>query len=462
ALIVGCSSSGGGPTVSDASDGPGPDTDPPADTGGADGEGGAGDAVGPAADGTGDAEPTDGARSDGDSTGGYRLHEWGLVTSVAASNGDYMAGLHHRHLGRPDFVHGLTYRGVSRERLQNGEAFLPEGVTQKIGDPAAYFYADRPTDVTIQLDIPSGYPMAWFPSAASQSPKMPSGGSVDLQKRGLDQLTDGSLTWNVQIGGTGNPTNSVPSESRWSSARGVASAAPVKNGSEVESFLYYAALATFSPPLKVKTEQRQGGRTNAFTFENRSSDRIPAVFFFDIHENEGRMRQPGAVPPGGRGQSRFSPAPKENPIPIPQLIDRARPKVTSALEGAGLTASEADAMFAALADQVVAKQGVRMFYILPQSAVDNVLPMKLSPSPDEHVRVFAGSVEILTPAMESSTVDAIEQAHRKGRDLAALADSGRFAEARFRRGCELVEGDTVQSWCYRQVDRLAETVRGTD
>ncbi len=67
------------------------------------------------------------------------------------------------------------------------------------------------------------------------------------------------------------------------------------------------------------------------------------------------------------------------------------------------------------------EEGLRVFYILPRTAVDSVLPMSVTPSPASLVRVFVGRVELLAPA----TRNALRAALASG-DTATLEKCGRF------------------------------------
>ena len=64
---------------------------------------------------------------------------------------------------------------------------------------------------------------------------------------------------------------------------------------------------------------------------------------------------------------------------------------------------------------------MRVFYILPQSSVDEVLPLSISPQPEKIVRVFVGRVEILAPWVREAIADALRDGQLK-----ILAQYGRF------------------------------------
>jgi hypothetical protein len=65
--------------------------------------------------------------------------------------------------------------------------------------------------------------------------------------------------------------------------------------------------------------------------------------------------------------------------------------------------------------------GARIIYIVPRPFVDSILPLTISPVPQEITRVFVGRIELVTPATEK----AVETAYASG-DQGTLAKYGRF------------------------------------
>ncbi len=92
------------------------------------------------------------------------------------------------------------------------------------------------------------------------------------------------------------------------------------------------------------------------------------------------------------------------------------------LTGAGLYPREAKAMIATWADTWF-EEGARLFYIVPQKAIDDVLPLDIAPRPASLVRVFVGRMELMTPATLTDMKTAL-----MANDQRALAKYGRFIE----------------------------------
>ena len=62
-----------------------------------------------------------------------------------------------------------------------------------------------------------------------------------------------------------------------------------------------------------------------------------------------------------------------------------------------------------------------MFYIVPRAAIDDVLPLDVSPAPASVARVFVGRIELITPAMVEEVGAAL-----RNRDRAPILKYGRF------------------------------------
>ncbi|HRX55361.1 MAG TPA: hypothetical protein P5016_12645, partial [Verrucomicrobiales bacterium] len=84
--------------------------------------------------------------------------------------------------------------------------------------------------------------------------------------------------------------------------------------------------------------------------------------------------------------------------------------MVAALIDSGLTAAEAAAMVATWDDQWYEEPGQRVFSIAPQVVIDAILPLTISPKPENIVRVFVHRAEILDP----ETQQALERAMAPG------------------------------------------------
>ena len=77
--------------------------------------------------------------------------------------------------------------------------------------------------------------------------------------------------------------------------------------------------------------------------------------------------------------------------------------------------------------------GMRVFYILPRSVTDELLPMQIEPGADELVRVLVGRTEVITPEMEKSVKEQVSRLNDASPQVradaaAAIRKYGRFYE----------------------------------
>ena len=72
----------------------------------------------------------------------------------------------------------------------------------------------------------------------------------------------------------------------------------------------------------------------------------------------------------------------------------------------GLYPREAAAMLETWRDSWFT-EGTRLFYVLPQSAMESILPLEIIPKPAQIARVFVGRIEVITPTTENAVIAAI-------------------------------------------------------
>src|SRR3954469_14232654 len=83
---------------------------------------------------------------------GFVVHEWGTLTSVMASDGSLLPGLHHEEEDLPGFV---------ADRM--AQARETPSVVQKMETPVTYFYSAERRTVSAAVDFPRGVFTQWFP-----------------------------------------------------------------------------------------------------------------------------------------------------------------------------------------------------------------------------------------------------------------------------------------------------------
>jgi hypothetical protein len=366
------------------------------------------------------------------------VHEWGTFTSVAGEDGtavDWDA------LGcksdLPKFVYDQGYRGL-KGRLTG---------TVRMETPVVYFYSPGPLEARVNVRFPNGLITEWYPKAENKILQRNNGSRSMLELpesvHGIDASlkgVTGGIEWpSVMVQPDTTPAfPRATRPDRYYSARET-DAAPVEVGGDHEKFLFYRGVGRFQVPLSARVVG-----DNEISVENRTTGPISTVILFESR--------------GGRIGYRLVDSIEQLATIESPSLDGSRPSLVEDLESAlvehGLFPREAHAMVKTWKDSWF-EEGSRLIYIVPQSAVDTVLPLHIDPVPSQTVRVFVGRIELLTPkttetveqAMANGDRSTIERYARFLGPILARIASGRDAKAhqldQFRRNLQGFGGDAV-------------------
>ena len=324
-------------------------------------------------------------------TGGSDLivHEWGTFTVLSDGKGGVVPW--HRLSetdALPSFVHAIDCNVKRRDKRT---AFS----TVRMETPVLYFYADRPTKASVEVEFPGGIMTEWYPRAA---------------------VSDGHIRWDA-ITIRPDVDAELPygdAANHYYAARCAEAATVFVDGDEAEheGFLFYRGAGYPTLPLSATLEDEQ--------VRAEAKDLHGQIIMF---ENEGGMAR-FRMRPIANGRASFDRSATGRPLE--DLLTKLR----SMLINEGLYEKEADAMIATWR-QSWFEPGSRLFYILPRAATDRFLPIRIDPTPRQLVRVMVVRVEMITPQVERAFadhlrhLDAVDDAARKAAE-AALRSRGRF------------------------------------
>jgi hypothetical protein len=327
------------------------------------------------------------------------VHEWGTFTSIAGREG---IALEWRPLNGPTdlpkFVH--TMQTAAAGLRHGAKADLIAAV--RMETPVLYFYSGNEMEVSVKVDFPRGKITEWYPQARSIE------SNIDW---GRIKIMPGSAV-NLPVEYT--PSHYYPA--RDTDAAVIQVCATDGKPPEQEKFLFYRGAGTFNLPLSVRLDGEK------IVLKNAGQGVIGHLIVF---ENRG-----GKI--GYRTYDNFTgeltdvrPAPDKK-------IDSLLTDLKANLVMAGLYEKEADAMIETWRSSWF-EEGLRVFYILPRSTTDAVLPLTIEPRPVELVRVLVGRAEVITPEMEDSVqkqVSLLGDSSPLVRDAAAqtIRKYGRFSE----------------------------------
>jgi hypothetical protein len=283
--------------------------------------------------------------------GAFTVHEWGTFTSRHGADGV-------AQLWNP--LEAVT----DLPRFVNVNPRIPKRVIEgnvRMETPVLYFYADARTTVSVDVDFPRGTMSEWYPRV----------------KRTRDGIRWPKVT--VLPGATASlPDEGAPSH--YYAARNT-EAAIVRcryNGkTQHEKFLFYRGVGTFDLPLAARVDG-----------DDVVVRAAPGVSRVVVVERRGDVL----------GHSAHDVAPGETSVPRPAPGVDTRLAFEADLAGLlvaeGLYEAEARAMIDTWRDTWSA-DGIRVLYMVPRAFTDAVLPLRITPAPDDTVRVLVGRAELV-------------------------------------------------------------------
>lgn len=348
------------------------------------------------------------------------VHEWGTFTSFSGSDGVALPFRPLTTTDLPPFV--LNLADV------NGLSFRKGSLTafQRMETPVTYFYTPTERDVTVKVRFPDGLLTEFYPPPRQTSPDretlLTNGGfsAATLSTESSTSLNDSMLDWGrihlippdrfhthvsdpVLAARMGRFTERqiVPNSTRfphYAKARSTDSAIvqlspDVPQGSvstasldHFEKFLFYRGVSNFEPLVTVEPRG-----DDSFLIRNKESQ-ITSLFLVSTEGNQVRFSVHPTLAPNEKISLRLP----EHARSVPDLSST----VVKALTQEGLYEKEAQAMVDTWSDAWFSEPGTRLFYVLPQQKTDELLPLQVSPTPDETVRIMVGRQELLTPEHE--------------------------------------------------------------
>lgn len=368
----------------------------------------------------------------------YEAHEWGTFTSVVDSTGVTQNGMYHEDEVLPGFVHPfgeLRQEAVlppalpprppinpkppgnplpCRSKVCFGQDILQNSViTQKMETPVIYFYADQAQAVDVNVKFPEGIITETYPGPVSTFPTM----------QDPHIIGNGESTFKLDI--LAAKTGTIPfveAHNIYGHARAVNSNL-VRSGAETEKFLFYRGLGRFQPKISITSKDGN------LKISDLPKSRPQAAFLVHVDEfGHGQMLNLSAV----KTKDEVTVLSKrvgqlKNHQTDSQFIikgEQARGLLVDELVASGLYKDEALSMVNTWENGYLKVPGLRLLYILPRAEVDEILPLSLTPQPENLVRSFVARMEILLDTDEKQIfADVLDQKYKFRSDTL-----GRFAE----------------------------------
>lgn len=359
-------------------------------------------------------------------------HEWGTFTSLVGSNGITQHGMYHEDEKLPDFVHGfgVTQGDLAgpvnpipipppskpcRQKFCFGDEFFANNlITQKMETPVIYFYSDVKRDLTVNVKFPEGVVTDTYPAPIRTSPTLGS----------IREAANGDTSFQVEVlPETQGMVPLVETGNIYGHARNVASNL-VRTGKEQEKFIFYRGIGRFQPRISI-TSESGSLQLNAA----RAADEPQALFLVHVSESgRSQLLDLGALK-AGRPLTVAAETIRELQAGKAGVGSQQGQHLIAGLVRAGLKSDEARAMVDTWEHGYLSVPGLRLLYILPKAEVDEVLPLTISPAPENLVRAFVGRIEVMLDTEENRLLDRILEE----KDQFNLYSLGRFAEPMLRR-----------------------------
>lgn len=349
------------------------------------------------------------------------VHEWGTFLSVQGSNGQTLPGMVDSDEVLPSFV---DQRGL--------ESWQRSCFNQKMETPVTYFYTNTPRDIRVRVEMPQGVLTHWYPSVKAYGPnpdpKAPPAHSF-LDWRIVHLIPDLNAGASHQKDTALVPPAVTPREI-WRFARETDAALVHVRSSDlqaklidqVEKFLFYRGLGSFSLPLSVQGVEPSHGNLH-LVLQNRADHPLQGVFLISVEAGAIRFIALGDLSSHAHREVAWNDL-ALSPLPLETGVTQVKSAVAAALVGQGLYPKEAQAMVNAWEKSYFRSEGLRVLYVLPRAAVDSIIPIHIQPAPDDLVRVMVGRVEVLTPAREKQIEQFVAQLGAKDFGIRQAATTG--------------------------------------
>lgn len=331
------------------------------------------------------------------------IHEWGTFTSLQDEGGRAVSRINTDDEPVPGFVHQMFYSG----RFSPVEFQLPAAkgaphghpeVTMRLETPVTYFHLPkgvREITTDIRVSFNGGWLTEFFPNAEA---------SIDqnvvttFKNQDLRDTTKGQLDWRgVQIGAVS--AGPETDEAVWLAPRKV-QAAQLRLGEESERFLFYRGVGHRNAPLRVVRSKVR----NQFELYSQASDKdvplaISKLWLVQVKKDGQVAFRLLPALPGNRqsGEVLTTTSSSFGDIDFShENLESLQNAMKESLLNEGLFDDEAKALLDTWRISYFKSPGVRLFFLVPQSWTDHVLPLTVS-VPAKITRVMIGRIEIVTP-----------------------------------------------------------------
>jgi hypothetical protein len=337
----------------------------------------------------------------GEST--FTAHEWGTFTSVQGADGVQLDWNPLVATDLPPFVHDVTKNGLDA-RLRALPLYLGKTAVlarQRMETPVIYFYSDRERTVDVTVQFPQGHITEWYPQLNPDSFKTPG----RITKLVWDRVTVLPRAQHRKLEAE-LPTHAAPSHyfpAREANADFLRRAPAPDAKPELESLLFYRGIGHFTAPLVVAMPTG----ANALQLKNNGAEPLGNLFVLQVIGDRANFSFVSSLTPNGTKEVTLPCS--RGSQPLSEVAEKLGAEMRRALVREGLFEREAAAMVKTWRDSWFAEQGVRVLYTLPRAWTDRTLPLTITPTPHQTVRVMVGRAEVIKPSAENAVLAQLQK-----------------------------------------------------
>ncbi len=343
-------------------------------------------------------------------------HEWGTFTSLQSPEGQLLQWQPNQTAELPAFVYDWRKPGNNRVAAFGSGIKSSFMALQRMETPVIYFYSDKVLDLDLTVKFPQGHITEWFPQAKAIGPSR----SGDVQPATMilaprdmrpaiitdhlgasnDLISESLIRWRGEIipsfkKGVSQMMPFEKSGNHYFAARETDSAfvrTSASNSAEVEKFLFYRGVGSFSTPLRVTATN------DVVTIANIRNETLRHLFLLKVHRQEGKYVYVDKLEPKEQKSIIID---NENGLSaIKKVSSSIASKMEKSLINEQLYPREAAAMVKTWDKSWFEEEGLRVLYVLPRRWTDQTLPLTMQPTPGDLVRVMVGRTEVISPALQ--------------------------------------------------------------
>lgn len=294
------------------------------------------------------------------------VHEWGVLTTIALPDGQSVKW-------SPLEVQSPQPSFIEKYPVTQTTA------TVRFDLPAVFFRVDKPVEIAVDMQWLAGYFASCYPQAQQSDHAMRWAKTTVMPDAAFPLLQEASASHYYQARKTNASFIRVDHFGH----------------KQYERFLSLHALGEIDLPIKVAVNEEEFTISQQGTIQGTLNGEQPIAQAFLIENIQGKL-----------GFAAIS-LKHDGPTITPRLkhtanIDLVEAKLRTLLNQQGLYPDEATAALGRVRAQWFAP-GVRVIYMLPRQTIEKSMQMTITPTPSEHLKLYAVCVELITPELIQQT-----------------------------------------------------------